>query len=272
MVSLGLLLAATLAAAPPADPALLQYRNGAVLRAANVQVIFWGNEWADPAFAVDVIDGIDTLFAGYSGSNYAYAATEYSDKTGAITPNIAYLGHIIDMTQPPVGASGLTVSAGNAEVLKITANNPAPNTVYMIFTSTDQGTGKCGWHSSGSVGNGKNAKPYQFAYVPNVSGIAGTPCSNVQDTVTGHSLRLAAIANLAMHYFTRTITNPRGGGWTDSNGEEIASKCVTILPAEGSYPVFSNGIVWKLQGLWSNAAYRAGSGEPNLNGQPGCIW
>ena len=38
------------------------------------------------------------------------------------------------------------------------------------------------------------------------------------------------------------------------------------------YPVFSNGSVWKLQGMWSNAAYLAGSGTPNSAGQAACIW
>jgi hypothetical protein len=59
----------------------------------------------------------------------------------------------------------------------------------------------------------------------------------------------------------------------DGNGEEIADKCSRILqPDLSKYLVFSNSSVWKLQGMWSNAAYLAGTGTPNANGQPACIW
>ena len=34
---------------------------------------------------------------------------------------------------------------------------------------------------------------------------------------------------------------------------------------------FKNGKEWKIQGNWSNAAFSAGTGFPNLSGQDGCI-
>jgi len=34
---------------------------------------------------------------------------------------------------------------------------------------------------------------------------------------------------------------------------------------------FHDGTPWKVQGEWSNAAYKAGTGYPNSAGQRGCL-
>jgi len=52
------------------------------------------------------------------------------------------------------------------------------------------------------------------------------------------------------------------------NGRVISRTGAARLPPR----VFPDGSVWKLQGLWSNAAYGTGSGAPNLGGQKGCVW
>jgi hypothetical protein len=51
------------------------------------------------------------------------------------------------------------------------------------------------------------------------------------------------------------------------------NKCIRTFPADVTrYPVFPDGSAWKMQGLWSNAAYQAGTGAANLNGQRACVW
>ena len=71
----------------PTDPALLRIGNGGqVLHSPNVTAVFWGPEWSDPAFAGDIITGLDTLLSGYSGSDYAKIATEDDDRGGAVSP------------------------------------------------------------------------------------------------------------------------------------------------------------------------------------------
>lgn len=81
------------------------------------------------------------------------------------------------------------------------------------------------------------------------------------------------MANLTMHGVVEAIVDPRGTGWRDGYGEQIAHKCLFTFPTSLSdYSLFSNGSVWKLQGLWSNGAYLAGSGTPNQLGQPACRW
>jgi hypothetical protein len=268
------LVATTLALTAASDPALLTSpKNGQVLHTPGVEAIFWGTEWTDPNFDGDIISGIDTLLTGYNNSTYAHSPTEYYDKSGPVTPFATYWGHVIDSSAPPA-PGGLTGAVAIAEACKITNNAPDSGSLYAVYTSTDEGTNTgCAYHTSGSCGRGNKAVPIQVVAVPYASGVVGTGCEGVQDTVTGHSLALAQMANLTMHEVIETITDPRGTGWRDFNGQEIADKCLKVFPPDLSqYPVFSNGSVWKLQAMWSNAAYLAGTGTPNASGQPACIW
>ena len=255
------------------DPALMTIaRTGSVMHTPMVASIFWGSEWADAGFADDIIDGLDTFFAGYSGSGYAGTATEYYDRAGSITRNINYTGHVIDMSAAPAPGT-LTPSVTIAEVCRQTGNQPNRDAVYFVFTSSQHGTGACAFHAWGSCGTGKSAVPVQVAGVPFATGVSGTGCDALQDTQTGHSLALAQIANIAAHELVEAITDPRGTGWRDGEGEEISDKCMRIFPSAFSgFPVFSNGSTWKLQGQWSNEAYLAGTGAPNESGQKGCVF
>ena len=58
-------------------------------------------------------------------------------------------------------------------------------------------------------------------------------------------------------------------GFYDQLGNEIDDKCAWTFNVP--YVTFTNGSIWKLQGLWSNAAYEAGTGYPNANGERGCV-
>jgi hypothetical protein len=255
------------------DPALLTIsKTGSVLHTPGVTAIFWGAEWADPAFADDIVTGLDTFFDGYSGSDYAGTATEYSDRSGAITRYIDYIGHAFDLSDAPAPGT-LTAAVAVGEACKATNNRPDPGAVYFVFTSSSHGTGACAFHAWGACGSGRNAIPVQVAGIPYASGMAGTGCDALQDSETGHSLALAQIANIAAHELVEAITDPRGTGWRDAAGEEISDKCMRIFPDSSSdYPVFANQSIWKLQGQWSNSAYVAGIGMPNEAGQSGCIF
>jgi hypothetical protein len=148
------------------------------------------------------------------------------------------------------------------EVCTLTGNQPDPNGVYFLFTSTGAGhVNFCAWHSWGTCSNGA---PLQVAYMPNIDGIAGC---DPQDTFgTGHSQGLAALANVTSHELSEAITDPRGAGWFDSSGQENGDKCAWAFVA----PVtLSNGSKWKLQMEWSNAIYP--NGFANRSGQNGCL-
>lgn len=256
------------------DPHLMTIaKTGKVLRTPMLKAVFWGSEWTDPAFAGDVVSGLDSLLAGYSGSQYAATLREYYDRSGPITGYTTYSGYTIDSSPAPApdAFSGATAIA---KVCSMTSNNPDSNAAYFVFTSTPKAAsaeGKtCALHAWGACSNGRQVQAIGVRYS---SGQLGSGCDGVQDFETGHSLALAQMANLAMHELAETITDPRNTGWHDSYGEEISNKCIRTFPsAVSQYPVFPDGSVWKLQGLWSNAAYGTGTGAPNLDGQKACVW
>jgi hypothetical protein len=244
--------------------ALLQNHGGSVMHRSQTLAIFWGPKWqTDRAFTRDKISGLDTFFSGISGSSYGRTANEYYDRAGCVTGYSTYLGHVIDRTSVPAGS--LSSEAAVAEVCKITANNPNPNALYLIYTDTVAGNvDYCGWHDWGTCANGR---PLNVAYVPNIDGVAGC---DPGDTSTNHSQGLAALANVSAHELMETTTDPQGNTWYDSNGAENGDKCAWSFPPALS--IFSNGSQWKLQMEWSNAAYQAENGLPNASGQRGCIY
>ena len=242
--------------------ALMTSHGGAILVAARTQAIFWGSEWTNASFAGDKITGLDSFFSGFGASNYAGTNTEYTGTNGQVTSATTYLGHVIDASAAPSKAP--TVSAAVAEACKVTNNNPDPTALYLLYTSTGAGhVSYCAWHSYGSCSNGA---PVQVAYMPNIDGIAGC---DPQDTYgTGHSQGLAAVANVTAHELSEAITDPRNGGWYDSGGAENGDKCAWVFAGAVT---LQNGSRWKLQQEWSNAAYLAGTGNPNNSGQKGCL-
>ena len=242
--------------------ALMTSHGGIILVANKTQAIFWGSEWTSATFAGDKITGLDSFFSGFGGSNYAGTNTEYTGTNGQVTRTSTYLGHVIDATAAPSRAP--SVSAAVAEACKVTNNNPDPNALYLLYTSTGAGhVSYCAWHSYGSCSNGA---PVQVAYMPNIDGLAG--CDPVDTYNTGHSQGLAAVANVTAHELSETITDPRNGGWYDSGGAENGDKCAWTFV---SAVTLSNGSKWKLQQEWSNAAFTAGTGNPNNSGQKGCL-
>ncbi|MBV8755973.1 MAG: hypothetical protein JO257_01780 [Deltaproteobacteria bacterium] len=233
--------------------------GGTVLTTNKTFAIFWG-DWTNPG---DKITGIDSFFQGWGGSHMAGDSTEYAGTNGQVTAASTYLGHTFDTSAAPRKA--LTTNSAVAEACKITNNNPDPNGVYFIYTSTGAGhVNYCAWHSWGTCSNGA---PIQVAYMPNVDGIAG--CDPVAPASLGHSQGLNAVINVTSHELSETITDPRGAGWFDASGNENGDKCAWTF---NGVETLSNGSQWYLQGEWSNAAYNAGTGIANSAGQKGCLY
>jgi hypothetical protein len=238
----------------------MTFHGGTVLTANKTQAIFWGSQWTSASFAGDKITGLDSFFGGFGGSNYAGTSTEYTGTNGQVTKTSTYLGHVIDSSAAP--SKAISVSTAVAEACKITGNNPDPNALYLIYTSTGAGhVSYCAWHSYGNCSNGA---PLQVAYMPNLDGIAGC---DPQDTWTSHSQGLAALANVTAHELSETITDPRNGGWYDSSGGENGDKCSWVFAGA----VTLKTTQWKLQMEWSNKAFDANTGLPNRSGQNGCL-
>jgi hypothetical protein len=240
----------------------MTWHGGPVLHADKTMAIFWGSEWSSTSFQGDKVTGLDSFFSGLNGSNFAATSTEYNDSTGYVTTGSTYLGHSFDLSSAPNRA--ITVSTAVAEACKVTSNNPDPNAIYFLYTSTGAGhVSYCAWHSHGTCSSGAEV---QVAYMPNIDGIAGC---DPQDTFgTGHSQGLAALANVTSHEWSEARTDPLITAWFDGSGAENGDKCAWSFQG----PVtLKKGSTWKLQMEWSNKAYDSKSGFANLSGQPGCL-
>jgi hypothetical protein len=255
---------------PPPDPALLMtYHGGYVMSGAPTLAIFWGPEWSDAAFARDKIAGIDSFLAGFGGSAYAHGLDEYAAGSDGAPSASTYLGHTFDPSALPNNA--LTPLEVVEEACKATNQHPDPGAVYFVYGSPRLADlDFCAYHTAWTCN--RTDAPVQVAYVPNLDGFRGC---DIKDTQTRHSAGLAAIANATAHELVETISDPRFEGWfqDDPSGlglidGEIADKCAYTFPRRATK--LANGSFWKLQMLWSNAAYLAGKGQANRLRQTGC--
>lgn len=241
---------------------LMTYHGGKIMTTAVTQSIFWGTSWSNSGFAGDKITGLDDWYTGFSNSNYAKTSDEYTGSNGQVGPATSYLSHVIDTTAASGGGS---TSAILAEVCKVIKNpDPSGNGYYAVYTDQPRGNaGYCAYHSYGQCGG----TPVQFAFFWNLD---GDPGCDPQDTSGLHSQGLAALANVSGHELSEARTDPASpGGWYDRSGQENGDKCAWTFGAP--LVTFSNGVSWKIQGEWSNAAYSAGTGYPNASGQKGCL-
>jgi hypothetical protein len=239
---------------------LMTWHSGAILQSAAVTAIFWGTSWSSASFTGDKMTGVDSFYQGYGGSNYALASTEYSGTNGQVGTAVSYAGSLVDTSAAPARAP--KVSAIQAEVCKM-ITSPVANGYYPVYVDARRGSAQyCAWHSYGSCGG----VPVQFGFFFNLD---GDPGCDPQDTRTVPSQGLAALANVSAHELSETMTDPRNGGWYDSGGNENGDKCAWTFNVPTV--TFANGSSWKVQGEWSNAAYKAGTGYANRSGQLGCL-
>jgi hypothetical protein len=235
------------------------FHNGAIMTTAATQVIFWGPSWGNPSFVGDKISGLNLWHEGFSNSNYAKTSDEYTGTNGQVLPSVSYGGYIVDTT---LASGGSKTSAILAEVCKV-ISHPVAEGYYPVYVDVKRGhAGYCAYHSYGSCGS----TPVQFAFFFNLD---GDPGCDPQDTTTGHSQGLAALANVSGHELSEARTDPRNGGWYDSSGQENGDKCSWTFNVP--FVTFLNGSSWKIQGEWSNKAYDGGTGYPNSSGQKGCL-
>jgi hypothetical protein len=127
--------------------------------------------------------------------------------------------------------------------------NPRTDGYYPVYIDNPRGhAGYCAWHSTGTCAGVQ----VQFAFFFDLD---GDPGCDPQDSATGHSQGLAALANVTGHELSEALTDPHLNAWYDSSGAENSDKCAWTFG--GSLLAFSNGSQWKVQGNWSNAAYNA---------------
>jgi hypothetical protein len=254
----------------PGGKALMTNHGGKIMPTWNATVIFWGPSWNNAGWVGDKITGIDSWYAGFSGSNYAKTSNEYGGTNGQVTENGTYGGYVIDPSTASGGGNSTTILN---EVCKMITEGPdaggiavdtSGNGYYPVYTDVKRGhAGYCAWHAAGSCAG----QLVQFAFFFALDGDAGC---DPQDPSGLHSEGLAALASVTAHELSEARTDPANpGAWYDSQGQENGDKCAWSFGAP--LVTFSNGTQWKLQGEWSNAAYSAGTGYPNNSGQKGCL-
>jgi hypothetical protein len=243
----------------------MSYHGGDIMPTATTKAIFWGQSWSNSAFVGDKVTGLDSFYTGFSNSHYAETSDEYTGIGGQVGQSTTHQGHLIDTSAASGGNNATTIL--NEVCKQISAGNIVPdsngNGYYPVYTDIKRGNSNyCAYHSSGTCGG----KHVEFAFFWDLD---GDPGCDPQDTTTGHSQGLAALANVSGHELSEARTDPNGNAWYDSSGEENGDKCAWTFNVP--HVAFSNESIWKVQGEWSNSAYNAGTGYPNTSGQKGCL-
>jgi hypothetical protein len=259
---------ATVTPTPTPAPANEVYlHTGSVLNNVTLLPIFWGTNWTTD----DTYNGVNNFFNGLVGSDYFKTINEY----GIDTSTIEISNSVWDKNE----STSLTPADANSlanEACKFTNYTPDNNIVYIFIADTPPGNGNdCAWHSSFECTNDQGVQNYAtMEYIPNLENV--TDC-HIDGDSSGHSVRLAATANVIAHETVETLTDPYDG-WYDSEDTdlcakgqncEVGDKCSWTF--SNNLIEFSNNIQWKLQLLWSNKAYESKTGNMNELNQPGCI-
>jgi hypothetical protein len=227
------------AAAAPAAPPKLTYRNGPLLTAVEVFTIFWGPAWQQgpqSAMATQINQFFDYILT----SPLIDQLAEYSvpgkpighgKRTGTITITTPKLGHSVSDT-----------AIQHMLQQEISTNpavpHPTPNTLYFVYLPPGvrvvQGGSAscqafCGYHSDISGQIFYAAMPY-----PGCSGCLGG--------LSG----IDALTSTSSHELSEAITDAiPGQGWYDDANGEIGDICAWKTKKVGAYTV---------QLEWSNKA------------------
>lgn len=232
----------------------LAYNGGPIMPTTTTKAIFWGVKWGDPAFVGDKISGIDSWYAGVGGSSYTGSVDEYTDNLGEqVSASSTYTGHVIDTTVA-------SDQGAMTEACKVVPN-PAPDEYVAVYLDEPRPSNFCAYHTYTSCGTNSTTQ-MEVAVFYNLDGDSGC---DPQDSVTGHSQGLAALANMNGHEFSEARTDPFFTAWYDaSNSWETGDKCDFRFP--DPFVTFSNGSQWKIQANWSNYAFDNGLGQDSSGG------
>ena len=244
----------------------MTFHGGPIMPTAVTKAIFWGPKWASSTFVADKMTGLDSFYKGYSGSRYAATSNEYTGTNGKVGATTTYQGHLVDTSTASSGDAPNDILGEVAKQVQAGAIvlNSSGNSYIAVYTDLPRGdSGFCAWHSAGTV----NGTRVEFAFFWSLDN--DVSC-DPGDKATGHSQGVAALANVSAHELSEARTDPASpGGWYDATGWENGDLCSWSF--NSASVTFSNGSKWKLQGEWSNAAFKAGTGYAGITGQRGCV-
>jgi hypothetical protein len=222
---------------PPPQPPVphLTYRNGPLIRSAQVFTVYWGNAWTGALSGLAT--QINQFFSFVLTSSLIDQLTEYS------VPNFAIShGNFIGTISTSTPALGATVTDADIqqmlqqEIASSAVPAPSANTLYFIYlppgvTVTMGGSSSCqafcGYHNHISGQIFYAAMPY-----PGCNGCLGSLST------------FDAITSVSSHELCEAITDPiPGQGWYDDTFGEIGDICAWKTKQIGNYVV---------QKEWSN--------------------
>jgi hypothetical protein len=226
------------AAAAPAAPAQLTYRNGPLMNAVEVFTIFWGSGWKT-APQSDMIAKLNGFFDFILTSPLIDQLSEYS--TTALKIGHGRRTGSVTLTTNSPGTS-VTDKALQAFLKQQTAAKTVPkptaNTLYFIYVppgvrvvmgGSSSCQAFCGYHNSFGSGIFYAVMPY-----PGCTGCVGGLAP------------FDALTSTSSHELCEAITDPiPGQGWYDDANGEIGDICAWQTKKVGSYTV---------QLEWSNKA------------------
>lgn len=226
------------------------WHGGDVQTVPAIYVVFWGFT-TDPAGEAL---RLQTFLKAVGGSPWLGTVTQYYEggSVHVSNPTGQFKGSWIDTTTPvPAHPTDAEVAA-EAILLAERFNVFDHNAAYIVATPTGHstrgfGNSFCSYHSA------KASHGVMIAYtnLPYMSD-AGQACG-ANSVNPGAAGRLDGLTIVAGHELSEAQTDPNSGGWWDSQGHEIADKCVwyhlqnTSFGSAGTFPT---------QPLWSNAQSR----------------
>lgn len=242
----------------------LVYHNGPVMTTANVVPIYWGPSWGsgtDNSISKSITNYIDggttntTTDVGFGLTGEYNVITQYY-QTGPsyiMQSNLGSAGGALyDNSTPP---TNVTDAAIQAEVMKMTNNNPRSDTIYEVFLpassySSDGPYTSCGgpnlYYCAYHGNFGANGNDIKYASMPYPS-CGG--CQSSGFTITQN------IEHFVSHETREAVTDEDGNAWYDRRGYEADDKCAwSPTPfVDSSTGVNFDGSAFAFQYEWSNA-------------------
>ena len=250
------------AALPPARGVNLTYHGGPVIPTAYVVAIFWGPSFGSSGSDHNVAASLTNFIDGNGGADLGYGQTsEFNVITQYYESGPTYInksrfgtysGSLFDSSTPP---TNVTDAAVQAEVLKMTGNNPRTDTIYEVFLpstsySSDGSATSCGgprltycaYHGNFSYGS-SDVKYASMPY-PSCGG-----CQTSGWTVSQN------FEHFISHETREAVTDPDGTAWWDRSGNEADDKCAwSPTPfTDSSTGTNVDGSAFAYQYEWSNA-------------------